>query len=1307
MQALSRFTTTITSKSYQKHTPNKSWSIIEHTESSNTDAFGTLEFQGGNHAHKAQYCRVSYDANPKDIIHLMENIWKMETPKLIITLHGGMSDFNVQQKLGKVFREGLLKAAQTTGAWIITSGMDSGVVKHVAKALDDAGISARMRSKVVTIGIAPWGLLPLKDREHLIGKNIVVPYDHQSYSTKNRHTILNDRHSYFLLVDNGTVGRYGADMVLRKKFENYVSQEQKIGCGTRRVPIVCVVLEGGISTLGSILQYITSTPSCPVVVCDGSGRASDLLAFAQKNVSSKGGGSKASFLGMVEGNGEVKRKSAYMSREMSNSIEVHDFDFPYNDLTLWVILTKRHEMAKFLWQYGEEAMARALIAIRLYKGMAKVAANDYTAVEASTILRTYADDFQNLSIELLEHAYQISYADTAALLTTELPNWGHHTSLSLAFLANNKQFLSSPCCQILLAELWHGGLRFKSQPNFKVIAGVLFPPTILLLDFKSSGSNLTKTVGPLKQKEVRLDVLDNINNTDGEHEDDDHYIPNAKGLEKKRRSVISLTYNSLFNDSQFALKRLFNMRHKQESTNIRSIETGNESNEIFMNDKTGQSTSKIGKKQADVDYDFGRAEDVNACKTIQTWMIILFYRFLLFYRAPITSFWIWTISFLTFLMSFTYVLLVELELSPTALEWYIFFYVVAVGLEHLRKLVTLESSSMMEKIRVYYNTYWNILTAGAVITYLIGFFLRLNPLIMHSHGRVVLACNSTLWHMKLFDFLSVHPKIGPYIKMAAKMILNMSYILIMLLVTLMAFGLTKQSITYPHEKWNWILVRNIFFKPYFMLYGEVFATEIDPCGDESFNCVPGHLIPIVVMVIFLLVANILLINMLIAIFNNIFIQTNAMSQQIWAFQRYSQVLEYENTPIIPPPFTTLIHLYLVCRAIILYLFCKLPDQSNQSGFRRVREIMPFAIKVKNASYDQLRQIHDYEEDCVDDLCRKKNHLIKVDVEESMSTYADRLEMMTGKVMELMNENEGLKAHLIGVEDIMKSVGENQRCMMKLMLKNNRDRRVHERTSEADTESKVDSNYQLSPADLTSDAESDFDEILTRSRFNTSFRDNRTSTLPKLPHYTSITDGLASKLSIMTSEQVDDIKNLYNNLSQNPANFYGNQNYFAPNHAANFDNQFNSNAFNPAWFQSFALKNELNTLKESDTTKSNSFSSSYSPSSLDSNSPRNSDYAKMKYSATRSSKKKPTPVQPQDKDASYYERRKKNNESARRSREQRRIKEESNQTIIDNLQRELEHSRGFILELQRKLFEATGNMGIYSSIPQNAFMMPPQ
>lgn len=111
------------------------------------------------------------------------------------------TNFSLQPKLARVFRKGLLKAASTTGAWIITSGCDTGVVKHVAAALE--GAQSAQRNKIVCIGIAPWGLL--KKREDFIGQDKTVPY--YPSSSKGRFTGLNNRHSYFLLVDNGTVGR--------------------------------------------------------------------------------------------------------------------------------------------------------------------------------------------------------------------------------------------------------------------------------------------------------------------------------------------------------------------------------------------------------------------------------------------------------------------------------------------------------------------------------------------------------------------------------------------------------------------------------------------------------------------------------------------------------------------------------------------------------------------------------------------------------------------------------------------------------------------------------------------------------------------------------------------------------------------------------------------------------------------------------------------------------------------------------------------------------------------------------------------
>ena len=56
---------------------------------------------------------------------------------------------------------------------------------------------------------------------------------------------------------------------------------------------------------------------------------------------------------------------------------------------------------------------------------------------------------------------------------------------------------------------------------------------------------------------------------------------------------------------------------------------------------------------------------------------------------------------------------------------------------------------------------------------------------------------------------------------------DMLQFIVILLVVMMAFGVVRQSIMYPDEEPQWRLARNVFLKPYFMIYGEVYAGEID------------------------------------------------------------------------------------------------------------------------------------------------------------------------------------------------------------------------------------------------------------------------------------------------------------------------------------------------------------------------------------------------------------------------------------------------------------------------------------------------
>lgn len=54
------------------------------------------------------------------------------------------------------------------------------------------------------------------------------------------------------------------------------------------VPVVCLILEGGPNVISIVLESLREEPPVPVVVCDGSGRASDIISFAHRYCEEEG-----------------------------------------------------------------------------------------------------------------------------------------------------------------------------------------------------------------------------------------------------------------------------------------------------------------------------------------------------------------------------------------------------------------------------------------------------------------------------------------------------------------------------------------------------------------------------------------------------------------------------------------------------------------------------------------------------------------------------------------------------------------------------------------------------------------------------------------------------------------------------------------------------------------------------------------------------------------------------------------------------------------------------------------------------------
>ena len=76
--------------------------------------------------------------------------------------------------------------------------------------------------RVASIGIAPWGIV--ERRNELVAIKKDVPF-HTTTQPRSRFAALNKDHAFFLLVDNGPVGKYGAEIALRRKLEKFISTQ--------------------------------------------------------------------------------------------------------------------------------------------------------------------------------------------------------------------------------------------------------------------------------------------------------------------------------------------------------------------------------------------------------------------------------------------------------------------------------------------------------------------------------------------------------------------------------------------------------------------------------------------------------------------------------------------------------------------------------------------------------------------------------------------------------------------------------------------------------------------------------------------------------------------------------------------------------------------------------------------------------------------------------------------------------------------------------------------------------------------------
>uniref|UniRef100_A0A8C4I1B5 non-specific serine/threonine protein kinase n=1 Tax=Dicentrarchus labrax TaxID=13489 RepID=A0A8C4I1B5_DICLA len=1128
------------------------WSVEKHTEASPTDAYGVINFQGGSHSYRAKYVRLSHDSRPESILRLMLKEWHMELPKILISVHGGVQNFELHPRIKQVVGKGLIKAAVTTGAWILTGGVNTGVAKHVGDALKEH--CSRSSKKICTIGIAPWGVI--ENRNDLIGRDIIAPYQ-TLLNPLSKLNVLNNLHSHFLLVDDGTVGKYGAEVNLRRDLEKHINLQRihaRIGQG---VPVVALIFEGGPNVILTVLEYLQESPPVPVVVCEGTGRAADILAYVHKQTEEGGGlpdGVETDIIATIKKTFNFSQSDAIhlfqtlmecmKSKELITVFHISSEEHQDIDVAILRALLQGTNASAFDQLVLTLAWDRVDIAknhVFVYGQQLLVSSLEQAMLDALVMDRV---DFVKLLIEngVSMHRF-LTISRLEELYNTKQPT---NNPTLLHLVRDVKQSHLPPNYKITLIDvglvieyLMGGTYRCNyTRKRFRIIYNNLHgnnrrsgrhtagPGSHLRKSHESFSmqadkkektrhNHFIKTAQPYKpksaieqnKKKSKEEIVD-IDDPETrrfpypfnellvwavlmkrqkmalffwQHGEENMAkalvackLCRSMGYEAKKSDVVDDTseelkeYSNEFGtlavdlleesfrqDETMAMKLLtYELKNWSNSTclklavsshlrpfvahtctqmllsdmwmgrlNMRKnswykvilsilvppaillleykskaemahIPQSQDDHQMTMEDSEHNFQNIAEDIQMDVFKEARSHDHMDAKNDMETHVrsrkLPLTRKIYAFYHAPIVKFWSNTLFYLGFLMIYSYVVLVKMSVWPSPQEWVVILYIFTSAIEKIREVCGTEYSLLLD--------YFNVSDFLAIVTFFIGFGLRLRGGEAFVPGRTVYCLNIIFWYVRLLDILAVNQQAGPYVMMIAKMVANMFYIVVIMFIVLLSYGVPRKAILYPQEEPSWILVKDVVFQPYWMMYGEVYAYEIDVCANNSETsvkplCAAGVWLTPFLQAVYLFVQYILMVNLLIAFFNNVYMQVKSISNLVWKYQRYHFIMAYHEKPVLPPPFILLCHIYS------LFCMCKKRKKENTYG-----------PKLFLTEEDQ-KKLHDFEEQCVETYFHEKDDQFHSGSEERIRLTSERVETVCMQLREVGNKVNFIKRSL--------------------------------------------------------------------------------------------------------------------------------------------------------------------------------------------------------------------------------------------------------------------------------------------------------
>eukprot|EP00051_Salpingoeca_urceolata_P006020 m.80019 g.80019 ORF g.80019 m.80019 type:complete len:1488 (-) comp14647_c0_seq3:1599-6062(-) len=373
-------------------------------------------------------------------------------------------------------------------------------------------------------------------------------------------------------------------------------------------------------------------------------------------------------------------------------------------------------------------------------------------------------------------------------------------------------------------------------------------------------------------------------------------------------------------------------------------------------------------------------------------------KYLAFYQAPQVRFWVDVLAYLALLLIFSFVALTPFEDRLSSLEWVLIVWFVSLLLEECRQAIDMYTTVGLKH---YYHDSWNRLDMLILVVYFGSLFRRvegLDKLSDQLDTKAMMAVASLLLWLRSLRYYAVSHQLGPKLLMMKRMIKDVVTFVCFLVVFLLSYGIASTILISPENKFDGRTVVNILYHPYFSIYGELFLDDINEQTDcvgswpfSSCGATGAWLVPLL-LAAYLLSVNILLVNLLIAMFNQTYAGVEEKSRKLWNMQNFDLYQEYRRRPAWPAPLIILSHIKRVIQ------FCV---AAGQRDHRTRQEFQPEMISLLDKFQETSAETfyhHTKKQNTESDSSRiEANGKHIVIVENSIKKLADQVSLLRNMI----------------------------------------------------------------------------------------------------------------------------------------------------------------------------------------------------------------------------------------------------------------------------------------------------------------------